>query len=87
MNNMLIMFDNAGLLFCYERYNGKYSVVNGNTGKEEVSTYDALGAWSYYIQRVDSIVRRRISESDRKRIGVQDEKQKNELLEDNLEED
>ncbi len=64
-SNMIIMFDNAGLAFCYEKMFGKYSVTDTKTGKEELSTYDALGAWTYYIQRVDTIVRRRITAAEK----------------------
>lgn len=59
--DITIMFENAGLAFCYEKMYGQYSVVDVMTGKEEISTHDALNAWAYYIQRVDIIVRRRIS--------------------------
>ena len=66
--NMIVMFKNAGLSFCYEKMFGKYSVVDEETGKEEISTYDAMNAWTYYIQRVDTIVRRRIAAAEKKRV-------------------
>lgn len=85
MSKPIIMFDNAGLLFCYERDFGKYSIVEARTGNEEISTYDALGAWSYYIQRVDTIVRRRISAaSEKKRLKEAADHDQREVSEDDF---
>lgn len=70
--NMVVMFNNAGLSFCYEKMFGEYSIVNDQTGKTEVSTYDALSAWTYYIERVDTLVRRRITAAQKKK-GVNSE--------------
>lgn len=66
MNDRIVMFSNAGLSFCYEKSTGKYSVVKEDSGKNEILTYSALSAWTYYIQRVDTIVRRRIAASENK---------------------
>ena len=77
MNSGVLMFNNAGLGFYYEKDSKMYSVVEIFSNKEELTTGDALSAWTYYIQRVDTIVRRRIAESEKKRI-------KRELTEDDF---
>ena len=66
------MFNNAGLAFCYDRFKCQYSVVEECSGKDEIVTGDALSAWAYYIQRVDTIVRRRISAAEKKQSSVRE---------------
>lgn len=59
MNNIAVMFSNAGIRYCYDRMNDQY-IVFGADGKEEIRSGDAMQVWVYYIQRVDIAVRKRI---------------------------
>ena len=59
MNNIAVMFNNAGIRYCYDRMNDQY-IVLGADGKEEIRSGDAMQVWVYYIQRVDIAVRKRI---------------------------
>lgn len=62
MNDYIVMFDNADFKYCYCKRESRYFVLGAN-GSEEISTGDALQAWVYYIQRVDTAVRRRITKA------------------------
>lgn len=59
MKHLIVMFNNAGIRYCYDKINKSYVVFNKD-GKEEIRCGDALQVWVYYIQRVDNAVRKRI---------------------------
>lgn len=63
---MKIMFENAGLRYCYEESSKVYLIITAD-GIIEMSFRNALEAWTYYIQRIDMIVRKRILEAARRK--------------------
>lgn len=68
---MTVMFNNAGMKFCYDRVTDEFYVL-GAEGSEEIRCADAMQVWTYYIQRVDTAVRKRIRSMKPKQIRFED---------------